>query len=67
MQLPTTLPHFQSSSWTRDHISRDESRDLLNGRPDGTFLVRPKPGVTDQIPQGDPLHTHTIDIVYVNG
>jgi phosphoinositide-3-kinase regulatory subunit len=49
----------------RETITREESRELLTGRPDGTFLVRPKPGLSDHmIPVGsEPLHTHTIDIV----
>ena len=65
MDLSPNLPHFQESSWMGLHISREESRDILQGRPDGTFLVRPKPGVGDQIPNNEPLHTHTIDIVWV--
>ena len=64
LQLSNTLPHFQESSWMRPNISRDESRDLLQGRDDGTFLVRPKPGINEQqVHPTDPLHTHTIDIV----
>jgi phosphoinositide-3-kinase regulatory subunit len=65
LQLSSNLPHFQSSSWMRETITREESRELLTGRPDGTFLVRPKPGLSDHmIPVGsEPLHTHTIDIV----
>ena len=63
MDLSPNLPHFQESSWMGLHISREESQDILQGRPDGTFLVRPKLGVGDQIPINEPLHTHTIDIV----
>ena len=43
---------------------RDESRDMLTGKPNGTFLVRPKVqggGVEPHITT--PTHSHTIDIV----
>ena len=41
---------------------REGSRDILSGRPNGTFLVRQK-GPTDEIPLTAPTHSHSIDIV----
>ena len=42
-------------------IRRENSRDILQGKANGTFLVRPK---ADVRPNGtDPVHCHTIDIM----
>ena len=42
---------------------RESSRDTLVGKPNGTFLVRPKGVAPDEVPASEPLHCHTIDIV----
>ncbi|XP_063228380.1 phosphatidylinositol 3-kinase regulatory subunit gamma-like [Bacillus rossius redtenbacheri] len=35
------LPHQDPSTWFLQDCSRDEAQQLLAGKPDGTFLVRP--------------------------
>ncbi len=42
-------------------IRRYGSRDMLSGKPNGTFLVRPKGNVEESSTML--CHTHTIDIV----
>ncbi len=41
---------------------RDESKGMLMGKPNGTFLVRPKGNVDESVITA-PTHSHTIDIV----
>ncbi|XP_047101882.1 phosphatidylinositol 3-kinase regulatory subunit alpha [Schistocerca piceifrons] len=36
-----SLPHQDESTWLLRDCSRDDAEQLLKGRPDGTFLVRP--------------------------
>lgn len=62
MNLPPDLPHLQQNTWMNPSISRDESRELLNGKQNGTFLVRPKGNAGNEIPK-DPVHCHTVDII----
>ncbi len=42
-------------------LRRDGSRDMLTGKLNRTFLVRPKGNVEESSTR--PCHTHTIDIV----
>ena len=42
---------------------REESKDRLMGKSNGTFLVRPKGVNIDDIPVSEPTHSHTIDIM----
>ena len=43
---------------------REQSRSLLENKPDGTFLVRPKENYNDEVPTTqEPIHCYTIDIM----
>ncbi|XP_064386508.1 phosphatidylinositol 3-kinase regulatory subunit gamma-like [Halichondria panicea] len=61
LKVSRDLPHFLESAWMNPSISRDGSRDMLTGKSNGTFLVRPKGNVEESSTM--PCHTHTIDIV----
>ncbi|CAI8001482.1 Phosphatidylinositol 3-kinase regulatory subunit gamma [Geodia barretti] len=61
LHIPPNLPHFDESMWMRPTVTRESSKDILSGKANGTFLVRPKPNVpTSSV---DPVHCHTIDIM----
>lgn len=63
LNLPSSLPHIDTTMWMKPAISRDGSKDILHGKANGTFLVRPKGGGADELPLNGPSHCHTIDII----
>lgn len=63
LSLPQDLPHYRLQNWMNPKLRREDSRDMLNGKPNGTFLVRPKGGLSEDTPITTPTHSHTIDIV----
>ena len=43
---------------------REQSKSLLENKPDGTFLVRPKENYNNELPTTqEPIHCYTIDIM----
>ena len=44
---------------------REQSKSLLDNKPDGTFLVRPKENYNNELPTTtqEPIHCYTIDIM----
>lgn len=41
IQLPLNISHFNESTWLLQSCSRADAERLLNGKRDGTFLIRP--------------------------
>lgn len=41
IQLPINISHLDESTWLLESCSRAEAERLLNGKRDGTFLIRP--------------------------
>jgi len=40
---PTKLiPHKDQSNWYREGVNRTLAREFLRGKPEGTFLIRPR-------------------------
>ena len=54
--VPKHYPHHDESTWLCRQLSKEESKKLLRGRIDETFLVR----ATDL---SGPNHVFTVDIV----
>lgn len=64
LNLPSSLPHFEQETWLCASISREQSKSLLENKPDGTFLVRPKENYNNELPTTqEPIHCYTIDII----
>jgi hypothetical protein len=61
LHIPPNLPHIDENMWMRPTVTRESSKDILSGKANGTFLVRPKPNVQTSLV--DPVHCHTIDIM----
>eukprot|EP00117_Sycon_ciliatum_P003541 scpid42329/ scgid8290/ Phosphatidylinositol 3-kinase regulatory subunit beta; Phosphatidylinositol 3-kinase 85 kDa regulatory subunit beta len=60
-------PFVDRSNWFRAQFGRDEAAARLKDFPDGTFLVRGKPGISVDTYQGggqENAHCCTIDLVY---
>lgn len=41
IQLPINISHLDESTWLLESCSRADAERLLNGKRDGTFLIRP--------------------------
>lgn len=41
IQLPMNISHLDESTWLLESCSRADAEDLLVGKKDGTFLIRP--------------------------
>lgn len=42
MDSDANLPHYDENLWLI-HCQRPQAENYLSGKPDGTFLIRPKP------------------------
>ncbi|XP_065182992.1 phosphatidylinositol 3-kinase regulatory subunit alpha-like [Sycon ciliatum] len=51
-------PHEDMNTWFVGGISRQESAKMLQGKRDGTFLIR------SRVPKQGELHTHSVDIYF---
>ncbi|KAL5486715.1 hypothetical protein EMCRGX_G019231 [Ephydatia muelleri] len=64
LNLPPSWPHFEQETWLCASITREQSKSLLENKPDGTFLVRPKENYNNELPTTqEPIHCYTIDII----